>query len=537
MRWRTVSEIRDGKRWAVPSLRAAGLKCMTYVTSNLREFRTPRCLKAILQTIATLMATCLPLMVTACVPSGPVVHGHEPSLSAEASQASRSSMQCGIYSTTPHAHSVRVSALSEDDMEILDAWRNPSYKFQSHFIVPERRPAAVSAICDIISRYPPHFVGKYVDSIFAFKDFSFHGRPYRGTYVGRSLYLQADEMRDPHWAALQNAFHHELSSVILNSHMELFQLDAYTNKSAMEYVGVDFAFEQGQLATCFSPDFARKGFYSEYSTSSFENDFNILAAALFTDERLGAVMPQYPRLSAKAHIIEEFYNSLDPAYPNLTSDLKWLPSLSPNWIDHLAYVEEQVPSVPTNWIADNATVTFEGLGVGQQQIARKVIMDALNCYPSNLLRDCIDGIHAFRSITIDGEARSVITSARSVFIVPQCQGDVIAIDQTSRLVHYGIISVIAKLNRDRIPAISWYNLLPNGFWYSDRPSQWSDAELLKNGFISHSGVVSLEGDLAAVCTEILVEHDRSEEKWGAYPIVVKKLELARQFLDALDCEP
>lgn len=167
-----------------------------------------------------------------------------------------------------------------------------------------------STIREFSSQYPKEFLDKHLRGIFLLSQINCSGKPYGGTYSGKSIYVSFKDYLTRGW--LIKALHHELSSVLAKEG----RFPYYGFGAISGFDNYDGTIEQECLAhpnSCriVKDELLEKGFIYDYGRTSFENDYNVYAEMLFDDrESLEGYARQYPLVEKKLDFIKKFYTNM-----------------------------------------------------------------------------------------------------------------------------------------------------------------------------------------------------------------------------------
>jgi hypothetical protein len=196
-----------------------------------------------------------------------------------------------------------------------------------------QKKRAEKIILPELEKYPDQIIAKNLRTIHILGKLQFFQTiEYGGTASSDALYLVVKKEYDDTFIA--SSVHHEFSSVLLNKYLDRFDQDKWTSPHPPEftYLGVNsWDGEQGKdggaraiaegrssLKLETGPEYLKYGFLSEYSKSSLENDFNLYAAMVFTDNKqFKELLSKYPAIKLKYELLLEFYRSIDPAIKSL----------------------------------------------------------------------------------------------------------------------------------------------------------------------------------------------------------------------------
>ena len=165
------------------------------------------------------------------------------------------------------------------------------------------------AVKEFSAAYPKEVLSKYLRGVFLLANLNCSGKPYGATYAEKSIYLNVYDHTLRSW--IDRALHHEFSSVLASATNYSFYKFAAING----YSNYDPSIEKGCLTTdncrIVRESLLQRGFLNDYARTSYENDFNVYAEALFTDHsHLRYLAREYPIINKKYQIIKKFYNDL-----------------------------------------------------------------------------------------------------------------------------------------------------------------------------------------------------------------------------------
>jgi len=114
---------------------------------------------------------------------------------------------------------------------------------------------------------------------------------------------------------IRRRLHSEFSSILRDytpfPDQEWLQL----NPAGFSYTGTGFEMLDDPDIYKESEEDLSEGFLCKYSRSSLENDFNMIAAELFTQpDSLETLAGQYPVIGSKLNLAKAFYRSLSDDY-------------------------------------------------------------------------------------------------------------------------------------------------------------------------------------------------------------------------------
>ena len=134
-----------------------------------------------------------------------------------------------------------------------------------------------------------------------------------GTYGDRTLYVSLETRPGRPYISrdAETIFHHELSSLLVGEHPDLFDDKAWLAANPPDFKYDDDLKRGPELST----NYLAEGFASQYGMSTLENDINTYAQGLFT--RSDWLLPQaaaHPHVQQKLDVLLDFYGRLDPGF-------------------------------------------------------------------------------------------------------------------------------------------------------------------------------------------------------------------------------
>jgi hypothetical protein len=172
-----------------------------------------------------------------------------------------------------------------------------------------------------LDKYPGEILTASLNAIYFFKRMSFYNVGFGGTNSIDALYLTNNGKRKGYTDAyLEQTFHHEFSSILLRKYPGW--LDTIIWKKA-NIPGFDYndpesgvgAIRKNQSSQELDTLLCAKGFLTQYSYSSFENDVNTLAQNLFKPSPgFWTIVYLYPRIQQKVQMLIGFYNRVNPLF-------------------------------------------------------------------------------------------------------------------------------------------------------------------------------------------------------------------------------
>lgn len=206
-----------------------------------------------------------------------------------------------------------------DDSFFPAYWQTEEIKPKAVKIDEREKERSVAAIKKALPKYPNDFLSRNLKTVYIAKSIAFYGLEYGGTNSLDAIYLANSGARNGFTDTyLEEAFHHELSSILLRNYAKIFPTSEWVAAlpSGFKYRGDGTqSLREGTANTTHSAKYHEKGFICEYSTSSEEEDLNMFAQALFTGDRVfWTAYDKYPALAKKADLVILFYNRMNSTF-------------------------------------------------------------------------------------------------------------------------------------------------------------------------------------------------------------------------------
>ena len=195
-------------------------------------------------------------------------------------------------------------------------WRTADISPSATKITSSELGRSIDAVTRAVAKYPEGLLEKNLKGIYLCRKLSFFGLPYGGTNSDSGVYLANDGIENGFTDEyLEGAFHHEFSSILLRNYRAVFPEAQWTACLPLnfEYRGDGTSsVREGTAGTTYDRKLNSRGFLTEYSTSSMEEDFNMIAEAVMVgNPEFWRACERYPALERKANLVVEFYGRLD----------------------------------------------------------------------------------------------------------------------------------------------------------------------------------------------------------------------------------
>ncbi len=173
-----------------------------------------------------------------------------------------------------------------------------------------------------LSRYPGEFINRHLKAVYLTGELYFYGAPYGATSSSDGIYLN-DRGEGAGYSDdyLVGSIHHELAHILLRKYAFPAKKWNSLNPAGFRYRGGDNgglqAIKRGGSSLTGSVSLYKRGFLSEYSLSSREEDFCMYSEAVFTGPgEFSGLMKKYPAIKRKFNQWLEFYRAIDGSITN-----------------------------------------------------------------------------------------------------------------------------------------------------------------------------------------------------------------------------
>lgn len=200
-----------------------------------------------------------------------------------------------------------------------EEWRDAPVSAQAKPLARTEHDRSVHVLLRSLAKYPPDFLREHLRAVHLLGGLEFSGISAAGTYGEKTVYIANEGVRAGYLDEyLEETFHHEFSSVLLERYRDRFPADRWIAQNSASFAysrsGVD-AVRLGRASQRFDDDLHHLGFLHEYATASIEEDFNSIAELLFAGRpQLWEIGERYPRIAAKIDLAIEFYRSIDARF-------------------------------------------------------------------------------------------------------------------------------------------------------------------------------------------------------------------------------
>jgi len=182
------------------------------------------------------------------------------------------------------------------------------------------RLAALHALERDLGRYRPEFLKRHLRRVYVFRTLTIDEESYGGTYdpARQAVYIAASWLGDDDRYPEAMGFHHELSSLLIHQHPEIF---AASEWKALNPDGFAYRFPRstsrnlasGRLGLSGDEQTYQRGFLCGYGTLTVEDDMNTFAQYVIgKPARLRGLESRFPRLEAKAAFVRRALDEIGP---------------------------------------------------------------------------------------------------------------------------------------------------------------------------------------------------------------------------------
>lgn len=204
----------------------------------------------------------------------------------------------------------------DKDLIFPSHWYDGEIRGRFKEVNENRRSKLEDIINEELEKYPKEVILKNLENIYILKNLSFYGYDYGGTYAFKDIYLSSG-LNDLNYDndSIRRSFHHEFSSILLNNYRRYFNSNEWMKVNAeYNYYGSGIgALKSGLTSLDLSSYYFQKGFLTQYSTASMEEDFNVFAENMFMGkERFWYAVDNYEKINEKYKIMIEFFSSINP---------------------------------------------------------------------------------------------------------------------------------------------------------------------------------------------------------------------------------
>lgn len=211
---------------------------------------------------------------------------------------------------------VQVHYLYDTNLFFPADWQLPALALDASEIEVAEAVRMMPIIRQFLTAHPVSVVSKDLDHIYLLGGLSFRGKAYGSTHKDKSMYIVCNGEANRYSAEFMLCrLHSEFSSILFGHYPFPSNSWRQLNPEGFFYSGNGF--EMLGNSSCYdSTDRScSDGFLVNYCRTSLENDFNMIAAWLFTKKsELDALSQQYGKIQQKQDMVEQFYVSVSGEY-------------------------------------------------------------------------------------------------------------------------------------------------------------------------------------------------------------------------------
>ena len=220
----------------------------------------------------------------------------------------------------PIIQGVRVCFVVEDNMFPYN-WYDAPINGHASSLAPDEIIRTEKAIKRALRKYPQSVLDINLWQIYALRDLWFYETLFGGTNTTGKVYITNNGLENDYTSSyIEKTIHHEFSSILLNNYETLFNYEEWNEINGTDFVyhdklgGVE-SLKNGTAGTNLIDTLNSKGFLTEYSMSTLENDFNMISESLFCPDReFWKSVRRHEKLRKKVDLVIEFYSAIHPQY-------------------------------------------------------------------------------------------------------------------------------------------------------------------------------------------------------------------------------
>lgn len=202
-----------------------------------------------------------------------------------------------------------------------DSWQAAPINASGEQIDNPEINRSIAIISKALNKYPVAALKNDLRTVYFLKSMKFFDVGYGGTNSSDALYLTNNGTELGFTELyMEQTIHHEYSSILYRRHPQWLDTRAWmtANISGFNYNdpenGVG-AIRNNASSQELDSNLCKKGFLTQYSQSSLENDLNTFAQNLFSpSEGFWQLADRFPRINKKVKLFISFYHRIDPAF-------------------------------------------------------------------------------------------------------------------------------------------------------------------------------------------------------------------------------
>lgn len=202
---------------------------------------------------------------------------------------------------------------------IFPAGWNTHYQMTSSPLAPAATDRCIKIISNALLKYPNELITKNLKSVYVLSSLGFRGVLASGTNSDDTVYVVCgtpDQGYSDEY--VEQTFHHEFSSILLRNYPYFFSTIKWQSINPKSFSYLDSGVS-AILANKGSQNYEVKlnsdGFLCDYSTSTLENDFNMIAESLFEPTpQFWLAVDKNQKIRDKVNLVIHFYNQLSSQF-------------------------------------------------------------------------------------------------------------------------------------------------------------------------------------------------------------------------------
>lgn len=194
-----------------------------------------------------------------------------------------------------------------------ERWRKAPISARGGQLALDEVGRLLPIIDQFLSRYPKTVLSDNLANIYLLAELRFYGKSYGATNSRSGLYIKTQAKAKGYTNSfLLQRMHSEFSSILMRNHEFPEEEWRMANAAGFEYRGSGQQMLGETNLYGQSSNLLSQGFIVKYAQSSVENDFNMIAYRLFTEQdELQQLARRYPRIKTKVGLAINFYASID----------------------------------------------------------------------------------------------------------------------------------------------------------------------------------------------------------------------------------
>ncbi len=208
-----------------------------------------------------------------------------------------------------------------DSTMFPESWQTAPISAQGESILPDEIDRTKSVMVKALNKYPQVILETNLKTIYYLRTMKYYNVGFGGTNSTDALYLTNNGVllgyTDDY---LEQAFHHEFSSILLRNFPTFLDTAAWKNANVPSFDYVDpeagvGAIRNNQSSQVADTVLCRMGFLTQYALSSMENDVNTVAQNLFRPHPgFWRIVDNYPLIRKKVSLLIDFYLLLSDVF-------------------------------------------------------------------------------------------------------------------------------------------------------------------------------------------------------------------------------